>query len=230
MILGTKLADPEHVLLGLIRVAQTSHPDCGFARIVGFDDRLRIRNEVLRLVARPPDPAEVARRKPMARAAPTEFESYAVNLLCDALNRMPAGGAAAITQMTMQFSFVQDDPTQPVIEVGWNTAVNGETAHRLDNYAVRIPASGADAQRGLELRRRWLDELPRHPPMAGGDDPTETERALTRLGARLNRLLHDGDVLWDTVGHSIAALLAPPSHHDAPPRRRHVGDSAGPVD
>jgi Clp amino terminal domain, pathogenicity island component len=190
LILGADLADTEHVLLGLIRLAQSSHPACDFARIVGFYDRMRIRNEVLRLVARHPGSTEVARRTPMACAAPSEFESYAVNLLCDALTRMPPAAAAAITHMTMQFGLEPDDPTQPVIEVRWNTAVNGETAQSLDGYAVRIPPIGADAQQG---------------------------GAVTTLAHRLNRLLHDADALWDTVGHSIAALFPPASHHDAHP-------------
>jgi ATP-dependent Clp protease ATP-binding subunit ClpC len=61
-ILGRADADNEHVLLGLIRAAQT-YGDASFGRVVGFEDRLRVRNEVLRLVARPPKPTDVSGRR-----------------------------------------------------------------------------------------------------------------------------------------------------------------------
>lgn len=88
MFLGEELADTEHVLLGLVRVAHEHH-DCGFARIVGVYDRLRIRNEVLRLVARPPDPAEVARRKAKASAPPGESKPTPSNCSATRSSRYP---------------------------------------------------------------------------------------------------------------------------------------------
>ncbi len=214
-ILGKDLADTEHVLLGLTRVAHT-HQDCGFARLVGFDDRLRIRNEILRLVARPPDPAEVARRKASATAAPGEFEAYAVGLLCDTLRRIPAEKASAIQHMTMRFSFEQSGPPHPVIDVEWNSAVDAD-AHGLDAYAVRIPSSGSGAQRGLELRRLWAEEVSRHPQQVGGVDSSRWEGeigpALVALGRSLSRLLGESCVLWDVVGHSISTSISPPPPH-----------------
>jgi ATP-dependent Clp protease ATP-binding subunit ClpC len=54
-VLGDTHADTQHVLLGLIRAAQT-YSDALFGRVLGSEDRLRVRNEILRLVARPPKP------------------------------------------------------------------------------------------------------------------------------------------------------------------------------
>jgi len=83
-VLERSHAGTEHLLLGLMRAAQT-HGDTAFMRIVGFEDQLRIRNEILRLVVRPPNAAEVARRKAMHAAGPhSEFEAYALGLLHDA--------------------------------------------------------------------------------------------------------------------------------------------------
>jgi hypothetical protein len=221
MFLGEELADTEHVLLGLVRVAH-EHRDCGFARIVGFYDRLRIRNEILRLVARPPNPADVARRKANAAVPAGEFEIYAVKLLCDALENMPAGDASAINHMRIQFSFDEQDPAQPVIEVEWKVAEDGERPQSLGAYMVRIPPSRAGAQRGMVLRRRWVEEVSRSTQKVGGVDLTgreaEIERALMALAHSLNGHLHDSDVLWDVVGHSIGAVFPAPSHRDAETR------------
>jgi hypothetical protein len=218
LILGEELADTEHVLLGLIRVAHTHH-DCGFARIVGFYDRVRIRNEILRLVARPPDPAEVARRKAKASPPAGEFEAYAVKVLCGALENMPAGDASAIDHVKMTVRFDQQDPAQPVIEVEWKGADDGERAQSLDAHTVRIPPSRAGAQRGMDLRRRWVEEVSRSTQRVGGVDLTgregDIERAVMALAHRLNRHLHDSDVLWDVIGHSIAAVFPAPLHRDA---------------
>lgn len=54
-VLGCSHADTHHVVLGLLRAAQT-YPGvkCAFGSDVGFEDRLRIRNEILRLSPRPP--------------------------------------------------------------------------------------------------------------------------------------------------------------------------------
>lgn len=55
LVLGCSHADTHHVLLGLLRAAQTFHGvKCVFASAVGFWDRLRIRNEVLQLSPRQP--------------------------------------------------------------------------------------------------------------------------------------------------------------------------------
>jgi hypothetical protein len=218
MFLGEELADTEHVLLGLVRVAHEHH-DCGFARIVGFHDRLRIRNEILRLVARPPDPADVVRRKAKAAVPAGEFEIYAVKLLCDALENIPAGEASAISHMRMRFSFDEQDSAQPVIEVEWKVAEDGERAENLGDYMVRIPPSRAGAQRGMVLRRRWVEGVSRSTQKVGGVDLTgregEIERVLMALAHSVNSHLHDSDVLWDVVGHSIGAVFPAPSHRDA---------------
>jgi hypothetical protein len=223
-VLGTGLADTEHVLLGLIRVA-TSHHDCGFARTVNFYDRLRIRNEILRLAARAPDPAHVARRKAIVSAPAGEFEAYAVGLLCDALKRMPADDASAIQRMTMRFDFEQDDRAQPVIEVRWNAAHDIEQAHGLDGHAVRIPPAGACAPQGRVLRRRWVQAVSGHAQASAAagqaERADEVERALRVLGLRLGTLLHDTDVLWDVVGHSISTLVPGPSS----PRDAHTAST-----
>jgi ATP-dependent Clp protease ATP-binding subunit ClpC len=47
--LGKSRADTEHLLLGLLRTART-FPDTTFASVVGFEDQLRLRSEILRLV------------------------------------------------------------------------------------------------------------------------------------------------------------------------------------
>ena len=54
-VLGCSHADTHHVVLGLLRAAHTySGVKCAFGSAVGFEDRLRIRNEILRLAPRPP--------------------------------------------------------------------------------------------------------------------------------------------------------------------------------
>ena len=53
-VLGCSQADTHHVVLGLLRAAQT-YPHCAFGRALAFEDRLRIRNEVLRLSPRAPE-------------------------------------------------------------------------------------------------------------------------------------------------------------------------------
>jgi hypothetical protein len=119
----------------------------------------------------------------------------------------------------MQFSFDQEDRARPVIEVQWNADGDGERAQSLNAYTVRIPPSRAGAQRGMDLRQRWVEEISRPSLEAGGVGLTGTEReidrALMALARNLHRHLHDSDVLWDVVGHSIAMAIRPASHGDA---------------
>ena len=217
LLLEQDLADTEHVLLGLIRVAETYH-DCGFARLVGFSDRLRIRHEILRLVARPPNPADVARRIAAGSWAPSEFETYVASLLCDALERMPAEEASAVQRMAVRFSFEEEDRARPALEVEWIPG-GDPGVPKLDAYAVRIPPSGSGAQRGIELRRHWVEEVSGHLGKTDGVAPSgwegEIGPALSALWRRLHVLINDSDVLWDVIGHSISTTMIPPSRPHA---------------
>ena len=217
LVLGDRHANTEHVLLGLLRTTHT-YPDTAFVRIVGFEDRLRIRNETLRLVARAPIPAEVARRKAMNAAGPqSEFEADALEVLLDALKNIPAAEASVIQRMTLQLSFEQENRERPQLEVYWITADDLSGAAKLGSYAGRIPPSGPDRQHGAELRQKWVDEVSRSPQRVDGlispEWEAEMESALFLLARRLWRLLHKSDLLWEVVGHGIPIIIKPASPH-----------------
>ncbi len=210
LVLGQRDAEPEHLLLGLLRTTHV-YAHSAFVRLVGFEDRLRIRNETLRLVARPPSAHEVAWRKAKARAGPhSEFEAYALRAVLDVLKSMPDADRSSVARLTLRLILEEDKPERPEIDAEWNTRVELDHRDRPSGYRIRIPQPGLCGQPAEQLRQSWVNSVVGSSGVTSAPGEAEMECALLLLGRRLAELVNDTDEVWEQLGRGVPIVVMPP--------------------